>query len=220
MILIDDTQIKIGGILLPGLFKSVEVTHDAKVEEQEVKGTSSKPKQATGYEDAKISIEIVLYDSKKETKMKKLAKIQRLFKTTSQAKPKVHDFVCAHASIRNVRRVIFKNLTTKEQSETDKLTVSITLWEYVPVKITVRKSNNTAKKKTTTMKTTKLKNSSKKSSATTKSSSTASGLNTDYKKYLSGRGSAPKAKNKTESSPALVPPDTSSKKEKLSNLKI
>ena len=35
----------------------------AEVEEQEVEGSTAKPKQATGYEDGKITLELILEDS-------------------------------------------------------------------------------------------------------------------------------------------------------------
>lgn len=46
MIYFDDDSIKIGGVILPGIYKSMEVNHDAQVDEQEVEGSSksrSKP---------------------------------------------------------------------------------------------------------------------------------------------------------------------------------
>ncbi|MCI8656308.1 MAG: transcriptional regulator [Oscillospiraceae bacterium] len=56
MIFIEDERIKLNGVVLPGLIKSIEVTETAKVDEQEVEGSATKPKQATGYEDAKVPI--------------------------------------------------------------------------------------------------------------------------------------------------------------------
>ena len=52
MIFVEDRLVKVGGVVLPGLLKSIEVTETAKVDEQEVEGSAVKPKQATGYEDA------------------------------------------------------------------------------------------------------------------------------------------------------------------------
>ena len=57
MIFIEDERIKLNGVVLPGLIKSIEVTETAKVDEQEVEGSATKPKQATGYEDAQVIIE-------------------------------------------------------------------------------------------------------------------------------------------------------------------
>ena len=56
MIYLDESTIKIGGVILPGLFKSIEIKSDALIEEQTVEGRTEKPKQATGYDDAKINV--------------------------------------------------------------------------------------------------------------------------------------------------------------------
>ena len=60
MIFVEDNTIKLNGVVLPGLVKSIEVKESAQIDEQEVEGSSTKPKQATGYEDAKINIELVV----------------------------------------------------------------------------------------------------------------------------------------------------------------
>ena len=48
MIYTDGSEVMVDGVLLPGLFKSLEVTTAAEIEEQEVEGSTAKPKQATG----------------------------------------------------------------------------------------------------------------------------------------------------------------------------
>ena len=54
MIYVEDQTIKLNGVVLPGLVKSIEVKESAQIDEQEVEGSATKPKQATGYEDAKV----------------------------------------------------------------------------------------------------------------------------------------------------------------------
>ena len=41
MIYVDDNTIKVGGVVLPGLYKSLEIKTEAKVEEQEVEGSTA-----------------------------------------------------------------------------------------------------------------------------------------------------------------------------------
>ena len=48
MIFVEDERIKLNGVFLPGLIRSIEVTETARVDEQEVEGSAAKPKQATG----------------------------------------------------------------------------------------------------------------------------------------------------------------------------
>ena len=63
MIYVEDELIKLNGVVLPGLVKSIEVIETAQVDEQEVEGSATKPKQATGYEDAKVNIELIIDDT-------------------------------------------------------------------------------------------------------------------------------------------------------------
>ncbi len=175
MIYIDESTVKVGGVILPGLFKSIDIKGEAQVEEQQVEGNTSKPKQATGFEDAKVTLELVLEDGPTKTKLQKLAAIQNLFKKPGQSKPTVYQIVNEHTAARGLSKVIFKSLQTKEQSKNSELSVTIEFWEYVAMTITATKS----------------------SSSTAQAAANAA-LTPDYQQYLSAdRGSAPKTTNKT-----------------------
>lgn len=179
MIYFDDDSIKIGGVILPGIYKSMEINHDAQVDEQEVEGSSKKPKQATGYDDAKITIEISLRDSETVTKEDKLLIIQNLFRTENQGVPQVHELVSTHSSIRGINKIIVKNMTSKETNRRNEIVVNLELMQYETMTIKASKG--------------------KKSGS---SSSSGNNLSTDYKNYLqNNRGKAPKKSNKTSASP-------------------
>lgn len=202
MIFVDESTVKVGGVVLPGLFKSLEIKGEATVEEATVEGKSAKPKQATGYEDCKVTLELILADGPKLTRLQKLAAIQKLFKQPGQAKPIVMTLVNQHTSARGISKVIFKSLTTKEQNKTDDMTVSIEFWEYVPITIKAAKAGA---------------NSGSKSS---KSSSNAN-LNADYKQYLADdRGTAPKQSNKTSNTTAKDYADAAIHKNKFQKLNV
>lgn len=210
MIFVDDSIIKVGGVILSGVVKSLEIKTDARVEEQEIEGNSAKPKQATGYEDAKITLEIALEDGETKTKEEKLKGIQSLFRNTGQAKPQVYDIVNEHTAIRGIKKVIFKSLTTKETNKKSELTVSIEFWEYVATTITV-----TSKSKSKS----NSKSSSSSNSNGNGSSSVNGNLNNDYSNYLSSsRGAAPKLNNKTASSPAKDTASGNAAKGRLSQM--
>ncbi|WP_411676866.1 transcriptional regulator [Caproicibacter sp.] len=205
MIYTDDNDVKIDGVVLPGLVKSFEIQQDAQIDEEDVEGSTSKPKQATGYEDAKISIEIILDDSPTETKEQKLTKIQNLFKVKSQGIPIIRTIVNQHTAIRNISKILFKSLSSKATNSSGQLSVSIELWEYVPTTITVTKSGASSASK---------KSANKKSVSSAKSGSASSGgssgLSSSYQSYLkSDRGTAPKLTNKTALTPAQDTADAS-----------
>lgn len=179
MIFVDDDSLKIGGVILPGIYKSLEVNQDALLDEQEVEGTSRKPKQATGYDDAKIVIEISLMDSEQVTKEDKLLTIQNLFRTLKQDKPTVHELVSTHASIRGINKVIIRNMTSKETNKKDEIVVSLELLQYDTMTIKASKSIK-------------------------KSGTDTSNLSEEYKEYVAqDRGTAPKKTNKTSVSPSV-----------------
>ncbi len=188
MIYVDDNTIKVGGIVLPGLYKSLEVKTEAKVEEQEVEGSTAKPKQATGYEDAKITLEIILEDSPNRTKEEKLEQIQALFRRAGQSEPEVHQIINEHTAKRGVTSVIFKSLTTKETSKKEEVTVSIEFWEYVPMTITATKGRVEA---------------TSAGSVALDSQSMGNSNSDAWNKYLKQRGTAPKISNKLSNSPAI-----------------
>lgn len=117
MIYTDESTVKIDTIILPGLFKSIEIKGDAIVDEQDVEGQSKKPKQATGYEDAKVNIELILEDGPLLTKIQKIEQIQQIFRLPGQEKPTVHEIINEHTAARGVKQVIFKNLTHKAENK-------------------------------------------------------------------------------------------------------
>ena len=166
MIFFDESTVKINGVILPGTFRSIEVKTSALVEEVEVKGKKEKPKQATGYEDGKVTLELTLLESEEQTIIDKLDIIQKLFKNSGQAKPNVYEIVNEHTAVRGISKVIFKDMTTKETNKKSEIIAVLEFWEYITVTVT-------AKKKT--------------SSSSAKKASTST-----YNNYLPNRGVAPK----------------------------
>ena len=88
MIYTEDQIVKVNGVVLPGLVKSIEVKESAQIDEQEVEGSATKPKQATGYEDAKVDIELILDDTPTQTKYQRLETLRAIFRTPGQSVPK------------------------------------------------------------------------------------------------------------------------------------
>ena len=195
----DFGDVKVGGIILPGTFQKLEVESDAKVDEVDVKGKSVKPKQATGYEDAKVKFTLIIRPNNKEDEYTQLAKIQRVFRKPEQGKPQVFDIVNKHVNTRGVRKIIFKKLTTQEDNKSNILLVTCEFWEYIPITLKAGKAGKNNNKK-------------KSKKANKNSKSNASSLKGDYKSYLNNnRGKA----NKT----AAVDDDAKNVARKWQNVK-
>lgn len=112
MLFIQDQLIKLGGVMLSGQVKSIDITQAATIEEiQDDKG-KTKASQPTGYEAAKISVDFILEDSDKSV-LEQLADLQRLFKPYGQTAAQLLTVVNEDCAARGITEVYFKGLSTK-----------------------------------------------------------------------------------------------------------
>lgn len=177
MIYTEDQLVKVNGVVLPGLVKSIEVKESAKIDEQEVEGSATKPKQATGYEDAKVNIELILDDTPTATKHQRLETVRALFRTPGQSVPQPIPIVSEDTAKHGIDKVLFKGITHKSEVKKDQLTVSLEFWEYVPQTIQTASSSS---------------GSSSGGSSGGKTANQQTTLSSDYQKYLqANRGKSP-----------------------------
>lgn len=177
MIYTEDQLVKVNGVVLPGLVKSIEVKESAKIDEQEVEGSATKPKQATGYEDAKVNIELILDDTPTATKYQRLEIVRALFRTPGQSVPQPIPIVSEDTAKHGIDKVLFKGITHKSEVKKDQLTVSLEFWEYVPQTIQATSSSS---------------GSSSGGSSGGKTANQQTTLSSDYQKYLqANRGKSP-----------------------------
>lgn len=177
MIYTEDQLVKVNGVVLPGLVKSIEVKESAKIDEQEVEGSATKPKQATGYEDAKVNIELILDDTPTATKYQRLETVRALFRTPGQPVPQPIPIVSEDTAKHGIDKVLFKGITHKSEVKKDQLTVSLEFWEYVPQTIQTTSSSS---------------GSSSGGSSGGKTANQQTTLSSDYQKYLqTNRGKSP-----------------------------
>lgn len=149
MLYSEDRYIVLGGVTLPGAIKKLEVKTSALIEEVEVEGSSAKPKQATGYEDAKINIELILDNTPYDDVETALSDIKKLFrKSKSQTKPKPINIVSTETSLMGVTRVLFKDYSVSRNNKSNQYVATLELWEYIPVSITATKSSTSTKSST------------------------------------------------------------------------
>lgn len=190
MIFIEDELVKVNGVVLPGLVKSIEVTEAAQIDEQEVEGSATKPKQATGYQDATVKIELIIDDTTTKTKYQHLAAIRAIFRSPGQAVPQPIPIVCEDTAAHGVDKVLFKGLTHKAESKSGQLPVTLDFVEYIPQTIQTTKTTSSKSSNKSSGK------SSGKSSKQSSSSWASSSLSSDYKSYLSTkRGKSPAVDN-------------------------
>jgi len=183
VIYVEDQLVKVNGVVLPGLVKSIEVKESAKIDEQEVEGSATKPKQATGYEDAKITVELVLDDTPARTKYQALEVIRAIFRKPGQTVPQPIPIVSEDTAKHGVDKVLFKGFSHKAEAKKEQITVSLEFWEYVPQTIKATKAS-----------------SKNKATGSSGGGAAPSGLSTEYKGYLAtGRGVSPASDTVTAS---------------------
>ena len=192
MIYVEDELIKLNGVVLPGLVKSIEVIETAKVDEQEVEGSATKPKQATGYEDAKVNIELIIDDTPSQTKYQRYATLRAIFRSPGQSVPQPIPIISEDTAAHGVEKVIFKKLSHKGENKRGQLTATLELWEYIPQTITAKSGSSSGSGSSGSGKSGSGKSGSGKSGSGKSGGGAASNLKAGYKSYLSnGRGKSP-----------------------------
>lgn len=180
MIYVEDQLVKVNGVVLPGLVKSIEVKESALIDEQEVEGSAVKPKQAVGYEDAKITVELILDDTPSRTKYQALETVRAIFRRPGQTVPQPIPMVSEDTVKHGIDKVLFKGFSHKVEAKKDQISVSLEFWEYIPQTIKAAKVSSSA-------------------SNSTASIAAPSGLTADYTSYLStNRGISPASDAVTE----------------------
>ena len=175
MIYVEDQLVKVNGVVLPGLVKSIEVKESAQIDEQEVEGSAAKPKQAVGYEDAKITVELILDDTPTRTKYQALEAVRAIFRKPGQTVPQPIPIVSEDTAKHGIDKVLFKGFSHKAESKKEQITVSLEFWEYIPQSIKLTTAS-----------------SSSKSSGSSSGGAASSNLTEEYKSYLAtGRGVSP-----------------------------
>lgn len=162
MLLIQDKIVKLGGVLLHGQVQSIEISAEASIEDIKPKKGKTKKNQPTGYEAAKVRIEILLENTKKKNTTEMLQEMQRLFRKHGQKKAKLLKIVNTDCAARGISKVYFQNLTSTKVISESKRTVSLELLAPRIAGLKVKKkkpgkSKNAKNKKSSTAKTTKDK---------------------------------------------------------------
>lgn len=165
MLFVKDKIIKLGGVYLGGQVKSIEIQENAAINVVQDKKGKIKKMQTSGYEQAKVTIDIILESTKKETATQQLEKIQRLFKAHGQQNAKLLKIVNQDCAARGISQVYFKSLTSKKVISESKRIASLELWSPkiagIKVKLVAAKNKATLKSATNKSKKSKLKSPAK-----------------------------------------------------------
>ena len=78
--------------------------------------SSAKPKQATGYEDAKVNIELIIDDTQTQTRYERYAVLRAIFRSSGQTVPQPIPIISEDTAAHSIEKVIFKKLTHKGEN--------------------------------------------------------------------------------------------------------
>lgn len=179
-IFIEDKAVKVGGVVLPGLVKSLEITQEAAVDEIEVEGSAVKPKQAVGYEDAAIKLELIVDAAATRSAEDNVSAIYALFRAKGQEIPQPTTLICKETVTAGIGQVIFQKVTAKSTNKNDQYAVTLEFCQYLPVPITVSAG-----------------------AAGGANGTSSTNMTAEYEAYLNdNRGTAPRTGDKTGQTPA------------------
>jgi hypothetical protein len=135
----DIGQIKVGDVLLPGVFESLEITGTVKLDQVEIPGKRERVTQAVGFENTRVRLTLYLVpETEGGDCSEEIAVLQQLFRESAdQERPGVYRIVNRHCQARNVDEVIFSDLKTFEDNRSDKVLAILEFIEHVPIKVQV-----------------------------------------------------------------------------------
>lgn len=140
MLYIQEKVAKLGDVYLGGQVSNVEITEAASLYVAQDDKGKIKAVQPVGYEQAKITVDIILEDSPENTVHQQLIEIQRLFKEYGQKEAKILSIVNEHCAARGISQVYFKTLVTKQVISESKVIASLELMAPETVGIVVVKN--------------------------------------------------------------------------------
>ncbi len=137
----EDGEVSLNGEVLPGIITSLRVSGQVRFDEQQVDGQSGKSKTPQGFEDADISLELVLLTDSETDCYEKLEALNRTFRNLDgKANPQVFTVASRHLSARGVRQAVFSRLDTTESEGNDWISASLAFVEHNPPVVRLEKA--------------------------------------------------------------------------------
>jgi hypothetical protein len=149
LITTDIGQVKVGNVVLPGAFESLEITGTVRVDEVEIPGKKDRVTQAVGFDNARVRLTLTLLPKVDGGDCAdQVRRIQQIFrKSPDQQKPGVYRIINRHVQARGINEVIFSDLKTFEDNRSDKVLVICEFTEHVPIKVKVAQKKPAVAKK-------------------------------------------------------------------------
>lgn len=130
----DIGQVKLGDTILPGIYQALEVTREVRFAEQSVPGASGASRQPLGYEDARITLDLVLAPMGNGTSPRQQLQVLAALHQAQDGKgrPRVHTIAHPLLAAWGIRQVVFTSLRAHDDSYNDLIACTLELKEHVP----------------------------------------------------------------------------------------
>lgn len=138
---VEDGIVSLDGEELDGIVQYIKIDNKVRFDEAKVDGASGKKKTPQGFEDASISIDLLLLTDDNGTCYDKLGVLNGIFLGIDDtANPKIYTITNKHLLARGVREVVFSSLSSSENSRTDEISASLKFVEHNPPIIRLEES--------------------------------------------------------------------------------
>ena len=129
----EDGVVKIDGARMPGILIDQSVDCSVRFDEQEVDGMSGKKRTPMGWEDADVSLTLLLITEDDGTDCyDKLETINGIFRShDGQANPKMFDIDNRHLQARGVGQLVFSGLSSIETDRDDTIRARLSFVETI-----------------------------------------------------------------------------------------
>jgi hypothetical protein len=130
----DDGEVRLGAEILPGVLVSQTINGVVRFDQAEQDGMSGKAKIPMGWEDAGITLTVVLLTDAISDCYDKLTAVNRIFKGADNgANPRVYTVTGRHLRSRRIGQVVFAGLDSEEDDQSDVIRATLNFVEHRPV---------------------------------------------------------------------------------------
>ncbi len=119
---------------LPGIYQNMTIARPLEMDEAATEGKSGRRKQPQGWDDAEITLTLLLIDDAQSTALDKLAELEAAYTAVGpDGKPPAFIIHSPHTRARKIRQVLWVDLRSSETNEDLSITVDLVFREHTPV---------------------------------------------------------------------------------------
>ncbi|WP_415714388.1 hypothetical protein [Maridesulfovibrio sp.] len=132
----DDGKVSLGSTELNGLLQQMSVRGAVRFDEAEQDGVSGKVKTPMGWEDADVTLTLLLETDGDDDCYDRLADLDALFKGQDNGgNPKVLSVFNRHCQARHINQVVFAGLDSQESNRDDAILATLSFTEHRPATV-------------------------------------------------------------------------------------